>query len=79
VSTGVHYLVPASFEETMDFYRDEMKESDWTVKSQMETGEMFIMEAEDERGGKLTILIHTDHDYEEQYTFVAIGYEIREE
>jgi hypothetical protein len=79
VSTGVHYLVPASFEETMDFYRDEMRESDWMVKSQMETGEMFIMEAEDEQGGKLTFLIHTDHDYEEQYTMVAIGYEIREE
>ena len=79
VSTGIQYLVPASFKETMDFYRDEMKESDWTVKSQMETSELFTMEAENEQSGNLFILITTDHDYEEQYTLVAIGYEIREE
>lgn len=79
VSTGVRYLVPDSFEEVMAFYRDEMKETDWSIKAQMGTGEMYIMEAEDEQGGKLTIFVVLDQDFEGFPIRVAIGYDIQEE
>lgn len=71
-STQVVYAVPADVEEIFEFYEEELEKHGWKIEATVHMEETRFVEAKDDEGQRINLIIAEDGQYE-GYNTMSVG------